>query len=52
MIYAINSVMPAVDSKIDDNGYELIQVLGVLYRYVSWTASDCSYIFTVIYLFL
>ena len=37
----------------DNKKYELIQVhiIGILYRYISLTASNCSYTFTVIYLF-
>ena len=44
-----------VDSKIDENRckqkYKLIQVMGILYRNISYTAITCSEIFTVIYLF-
>ena len=43
------------DSKIDENhckqNYELMQVFGNLYRYISSAVSDCNEIFTVIYLF-
>ena len=44
-----------VDSKIDENRckqkYELIQVMCILYRYISLTASNCSISLTVIYPF-
>ena len=44
-----------VDSKIDDNHckqkYELIQVMGILYGYITLTASNCSISLTVIYPF-
>ena len=43
------------DSKIDENhykqNYELIQVNGILYRYISLTATNCSNTVTVIYPF-
>ena len=44
-----------VDSKIDENRYnkkyEVIQGIGVLYRYISLTVFNCSNMFTDITLF-
>ena len=54
-IYNMTSRICTVDSKIDKNRckkYKLIQVMGALYRYLLFTATTCSIIFTVAYLFL
>ena len=49
------SARRTVDSKIDENRckqkYELIQVMCILYRYITLTASNCSISLTVINLF-
>ena len=54
-MFHIRSARRTVDSKIDENRckqkYELIQVMGILYRYITFTASNCSISLTVIYLF-
>ena len=54
-MFHIRSARRTVDSKIDENRckqkYELIQVMGILYRYITLTASNCSITLTVIYLF-
>ena len=46
------SARRTVDSKIDENRckqkYELIQVMCILYRYITLTASNCSISLTVI----
>ena len=53
-MFHIQSARRTVDSKIDENRckqkYELIQVMGILYRYVTLTASNYSITLTVIYL--
>ena len=47
-MFHIRSARRTVDSKIDENRckqkYELIQVMGILYRYITLTASNCSYL--------
>ena len=52
-MFHIRSAKRTVDSKIDENRckrkYELIQVMGILYRYITFTASNCSISLTVIY---
>ena len=54
-MFHIRSARRTVDSDIDENRckqkYELIQVMGILYRYITLTASNCSVTLTVIYLF-
>ena len=44
-MFHIRSVRRTADSKIDENlckqNYELIQVMGILYRYITLTASNC-----------
>ena len=54
-MFHIRSARRTVDSKIDENRckqiYELIQVMSILYRYITLTASNCSISLTVIYLF-
>ena len=54
-MFHIRSARRTVDSKIDENRckqkYELIQVIGILYRYITLTASYCSISLTVIYPF-
>ena len=54
-MFHIRSARRTVDSKIDENHckqkYELIQVMGILDRYITLTVSNCSITFTVIYLF-
>ena len=55
-MFHIRSARRTVDSKIDENRckqkYELIQVMGILYRfYITLTASNCSISLTVIYPF-
>ena len=54
-MFHIRSARRTVDSKIDENRckqkYELIQVMGILYRYITLTASYCSISLTVIYPF-
>ena len=46
-MFHIRSARRTVDSKIDENRckqkYELIQVMGILYRYITLTASNCIY---------
>ena len=52
--HIINITKKTDDSKIDEirrKKYEIIQVMGDLYRYISLTSSNCSNTFTVIYLF-
>ena len=53
-MFYIRSARRIVDSKIDENRrkqkYELIQVMGILYKYIALTASNCSITLTV-YLF-
>ena len=45
-MFHIRSARRTVDSKIDENRckqkYELIQVMVILYRYITLTASNCS----------
>ena len=54
-MFHMRSARRTVDLKIDENRckqkYELIQVMGILYRYIALTASNCSITLTVIYLF-
>ena len=54
-MFHIRSTRRTVDSKIDENRckqkYELIQVMGILYRYIRLTASNCSITLTVIPMF-
>ena len=54
-MFHIRSARRTVDSKIDENRckqkYELIQVMGILHRYITLTASNCSILLTVIYPF-
>ena len=54
-MFHIHSARRTIDSKIDENRckqkYELIQVMGILYRYITLTASNCSISLTVIYPF-
>ena len=54
-MFHIRSARRTVDSKIDENRckqkYELIQVMGILYRYITLTALYCSISLTVIYQF-
>ena len=54
-MFHIRSARRTVDSKIDENRckqkYELIQVMGTLYRYFTLTASKCSISLTVNYPF-
>ena len=54
-MFHIRSTRRTVDSKIDENRckqkYELIQVIGFLYRYITLTASNCSFTLTVILMF-
>ena len=54
-MFHIRSARRTVDLKIDENRckqkYELIQVMGILYRYIALTASNCSITLTVICLF-
>ena len=45
-MFHLRSVRRTADLKIDENlckqKYELIQVMGILYRYITLTASNCS----------
>ena len=54
-MFHIRSARRTVDLKIDENRckqkYELIQVMGILYSYIAFTASNCSIALTVICLF-
>ena len=54
-MFHIRSARGTVDSKIDENHrkqkYELIQVMCILHRYITLTASNCSISLTVIYPF-
>ena len=54
-MFHIRSARGTVDSKIDENRrkqkYELIQVMCILYRYITLTASNCSISLTDIYPF-
>ena len=54
-MFHIRSARRTVDSKIDENRckqkYELIQVMCILYRYITLTASNCSISLVVIYPF-
>ena len=54
-MFHIRSARRTIDSKIDKNRckqkYELIKVMGILYRYITLTASNFSITLTVIYLF-
>ena len=54
-MFHICSAGRTVDSKIDENRFkqknELIQVMCILYRYITSTASNCSISLTVIYPF-
>ena len=54
-MFHIRSARRTVDSKIDENRckqkYELIKVMGILYRYITLTASNYSISLTVIYPF-
>ena len=53
-MFHIRSARRTVDSKIDENRckqkYELIQVMRILYRYITLTASNCSFIYIDRYL--
>ena len=54
-MFHIRSARRTVDLKIAENRckqkYDLIQVMGILYRYIALTASNCSITLTVICLF-
>ena len=54
-MFHIRSARRTVDTKVDENRskqkYELIKVMGILKRYITLTASNCSITLTVIYLF-
>ena len=54
-MFHIRSARRTVDSNIDENHCkqknELIQVMGILYRYITLTASNCNISLTVIYPF-
>ena len=54
-MFHIRSARHTVDSKIDENRckqkYELIQVMCILYRYITLTVSNCSISLTVVYPF-
>ena len=51
-MFHIRSIRRTAYSKIDENickqKYELIQVMGILHRYITLTASNCSISLTFI----
>ena len=54
-MFHMSSTRRTVDSKINENRckqkYELIHVMGILYKYIALTASNCSITLTVILMF-
>ena len=53
-MFYLHSARRTVDSKIDENRckqkYELFQVMGIIYRYITLTASNCSISLSHLYL--